>query len=227
MTRIARAFARRFRELLTQLGARDRDKGIALLFEQAHRLQKSEPLDLPRALARVNIHLAAQVHRFARRSRQSPPEVPRIVCDAGLGGLARWLRAAGCEAFWTQDIGDAELVRQAETLQALIITTDSFLLDRRPIVQARVKALWVPPTLTKLEQLELVRAELDLPETDSRCMTCGGELEAVPKEQYRHSIPPRTYQWVDEYFRCSRCSKLFWQGTHWNRISDRLKNTSA
>ena len=118
-------------------------------------------------------------------------------------------------------------MRQAEVLNALIITTDSFLLDRRAIVRGPVKALWVPPTLTKHEQLELVRAELNLPAGESRCMSCGGELDSVRKVEYRHQIPPKTYRWVNDYFRCARCGQLFWHGTHWDRIKARLENSAT
>ena len=54
-----------------------------------------------------------------------------------------------------------------EKIGATIITNDSPLLERRPIAQGRVRAIWVPPSLTKFEQLRLVRAELDLPESGS------------------------------------------------------------
>jgi uncharacterized protein with PIN domain len=36
-------------------------------------------------------------------------------------------------------------------------------------------------------------------------------------------IPPRTAGWLDEYFVCTRCDRLFWHGTHWQRISARLQ----
>ena len=222
MSRIASAFARRFRELLASLGARDREKGVSILFARAHHHASREDLDLSRGLTRVNIELARKIHAFQQRRHPHPVSLPRIICDAGLGGLARWLRATGCETFWAQDITDAELVRKAESLHALVITTDSFLLDRRAITHGKVKALWVPPTITKHEQLELLRAELNLPSADSRCMRCGGELEQVEKEKHRHLIPPKTFRWVDDYFRCQSCGQLYWHGTHWEKITQKL-----
>lgn len=35
---------------------------------------------------------------------------PRFACDAMLGGLARWLRAAGYDASWQEGITDQELI---------------------------------------------------------------------------------------------------------------------
>ena len=216
---------------MTETGARQLDKGIHWLFQRAHRDTKTNATSLSHALAELNITLAEKLHRLRKRrlnSQDPRSAIPNpkclVFCDAGLGGLARWLRASGCDARWIQDIGDAELVAKAEALGAIVITTDSFLLDRRTIAHGRVRAIWVPPTLTKFEQLRLVRAELDLPEKeiDSRCMRCGGELIPVDKETIRDRIPPRTYAWIDEYWICSRCGQLFWHGTHWQKVTKTL-----
>jgi uncharacterized protein len=224
VSRIQKAFERRFRELLAELGARDRDRGVRWLFAHGERHKEQR---MAHALAEENICLAEKVHRFRERKGLARGSVvsPIVFCDAGLGGLARWLRALGCDARWVQDITDAELVNQALQLGATIITTDSLLLDRRPIAQGVIRAIWVPPVLTKLEQLRLVRAELDLPVFDSRCMRCGGELRSVDKESARDRIPPKTFRWVNEYYECSGCGQLFWEGTHWQRVTVRLQET--
>jgi uncharacterized protein len=54
-------------------------------------------------------------------------------------------------------------------------------------------------------------------------MSCGGELRRESKETLKDRIPPKTYVWLDEYFVCSNCHKLFWKGTHWERIIARLE----
>lgn len=219
MSRIERAFENRFRQLLTEFGAREREKGVRLLFEKAGASVSNGSMTLSQALARENILLATRKHRF-RPGPGNPP--PRVICDAGLGGLARWLRASGCEAIWIRDITDWELVDAAIRLNAVIATTDSLLLDRRQIKNGEVTAYWVPPSLTKFEQLRLLLAELNLPEADSRCMKCGGELVEIAKEAARERIPPKTYRWIDQYFECAHCGKLFWHGSHWTKIQEKL-----
>jgi uncharacterized protein with PIN domain len=56
-------------------------------------------------------------------------------------------------------------------------------------------------------------------------MACGGALEAVAKDTVRERIPPRTAAWKDEYFLCAACGRLFWKGTHWERIERRLRES--
>ena len=44
---------------------------------------------------------------------QESSSVPRLACDAMLGGLARWLRAAGHDTFWQEGIDDGALIHLA------------------------------------------------------------------------------------------------------------------
>jgi uncharacterized protein with PIN domain len=74
-----------------------------------------------------------------------------------------------------------------------------------------------------LEQLTLVFGELELGPRDSRCMSCGGELRQVDKEAACARIPPKTYRWRNEFFECAKCGKIFWHGTHWEKIVTRLR----
>ena len=32
--------------------------------------------------------------------------------------------------------------------------------------------------------------------------------------------------WLAEYFRCQGCGQLFWHGTHWKDIQEKLSSTS-
>jgi uncharacterized protein with PIN domain len=148
-------------------------------------------------------------------------------CDAGLGGLARWLRAAGYAAAWQPDIDDNELLREARTISATILTTDSMLMERRVLRDRILPAFWLPPTLRIPEQLALVFREFALTTRTARCMSCSGELRRVEKEILRERIPPKTYRWLEEFFVCSRCNRLFWRGTHWTRIQQQLKRVAA
>ena len=105
----------------------------------------------------------------------------------------------------------------------MLLTTDSLLMERRVLRDGEIPAFWVSPALTMLEQLTAVLLELRLSLGEPRCMNCGGELRMIEKEKARDRIPPKTYRWLDEYFVCKRCDKLFWHGTHWQKIEQRLQ----
>jgi uncharacterized protein with PIN domain len=220
MSRIRKAYETRFRWLLQQVRARRLDQGVQWLVAHAQTLSTQEKIPLSEALTRVFEDLAMKP-AFAKI--EPAPVAIHFFCDAGLGGLARWLRAAGYEARWEAGIDDDVLLQEARKLSATLLTTDSMLMERRLLRDRIIPSLWLPPTLTIAEQLALVFREFRLTVRTPRCMACGGELRRGDKESLREQIPPRTYRWLDEYFVCTRCGKLFWHGTHWARIRARLR----
>src|SRR2546425_174727 len=222
MGRIREAYESKFRALLGQVGARRENEGVAWLTKQAERLSGPLHTSPERSLEHVYQRLSDQVEAFSSRrplAQVSPQREARqrFLCDAGLGGLARWLRAAGYEAIWKPHIDDDVLLQEARHFSATILTTDSILMERRLLRDRIIPALWLPPTLTIPGQLALVFRDFGLTVGEPRCMSCGGDLRRADKEALRERIPPKTYRWLDEYFVCSRCDKLFWRGTHWCR----------
>lgn len=210
--------------LLRSVGARQLDKGVRWLNAKADSLQSALGLSEAAALQRVHERLVAKLPSRSRKIADAPC---RFYCDAGLGGLARWLRGAGYEAFWESGIDDVELLRRAQETDTVVLTTDSMLMERRLLRDGVVPALWLPPTLTIPEQLAAVFREFNLELLEPRCMSCGGELRRGDKATLRDRIPPRTYRWLDAYFVCTRCHKLFWHGTHWLRIRKSLEQIAA
>jgi uncharacterized protein with PIN domain len=145
-------------------------------------------------------------------------------CDCGLGGLARWLRAAGYDARFWPSIADSDLVTETIHSSAVLLTTDEPLMKRAAVTWGVVPALLVPLDVGKHRQFAFVSQRLSLPHRSPKCMACGGSLTMVDKESVRERIPPRTFPWIDDYYECSRCRKLFWPGTHWQRVIQQLSS---
>jgi uncharacterized protein with PIN domain len=227
MSRIEKAYEHRYRELLLgRFGARRLDQGVEWLLQRAEQLKKQQGLSPTDALTRVARDLAAKT--LKTRHPACDGNNIRFFCDSGLGGLARWLRGCGYDAFWEPSIDDFELLQKAQKLSATVLTTDSLLMERRVVRDHVIPALWLPPTLSIPEALAFVFHEFGLKTREPRCMSCGGELRRESKERLKDKIPPKTFKWLDEYFVCSRCGKLFWRGTHWHKIENELhKMTSA
>jgi uncharacterized protein with PIN domain len=144
-----------------------------------------------------------------------------------LGGLARWLRAAGYDADWRVHIADPELVRLARRDGRFLLSSDTGIFKIGIVRDGEVPALRVPHGLTIHEQLAHVLKALGLPLRAPRCMACGGALHEIPREQARERVPPRTFAWAERYWQCERCGRLFWHGSHWQRIAERLRDLGA
>src|SRR5258708_452047 len=77
----------------------------------------------------------------------------QFACDAMLGGLARWLRAAGYDSSWKADVGDWELVRLSLREGRILLSSDTGIFRIGIVRDAEVPALFVPHGLSKQEQL--------------------------------------------------------------------------
>src|SRR5215475_5231022 len=136
MGRIQGAYEQKFRQLLAQLGARRIEQGIEWLNHKARAIGAEKQIPVERTFEGVYRHLRVQLDGHCARTHKScgsSPQLPpkRFICDVGLGALARWLRASGYEARWTQDISDEDLIKEAQRSSAFLLTTDSGLMERR------------------------------------------------------------------------------------------------
>ena len=147
---------------------------------------------------------------------------PSFFCDAMLGGLARWVRAAGYDAAFEHGIDDGDLIGRASSEGRIILSCDGGLFERNVITSGEVPALFVPRGLDKFEQLRFVLHQGDLPLRRPRCMGCGGRLIEVPKHAAAAEAPPLAFRRCEKFWRCDRCGKLLWSGTHWLRITKKL-----
>jgi hypothetical protein len=132
MGRIEDGFRRRFRELLARVQPRRLEFGVELLMGRARERAARQGLaevdaftrlyeeTRTRVVKRVKLMAACQVIPQAA----ARVTAPRFLCDGSLGGLARWLRAAGYEADVSPLAGDA-LVREARIAGVILLATDA------------------------------------------------------------------------------------------------------
>jgi len=216
--RIEAGWRERFRRTLAKVGPRRLAFGVDLLMRRADELCARE--DVPLAEARLRVYEFTR-WRVARRLEKTgacvvDPTSGRdaFACDRSLGGLARWLRAAGYRA----DVMSTEQAKDAARAGAVALTTDTGVLAGTDALAL----LWIPPGLAPPRQMGLVLRDLGLSARAARCMACGGVPSAVPREAVAERIPPRTARWRDAYAVCAGCGRLLWEGTHWERIAARI-----
>jgi hypothetical protein len=228
-SRIEDGYREKFRTLLARVRPKRLQFGVDLLMGRARRLAEQEGVPFATALARLYEFTRWRVQRRLDVTGactvvlDDEDAVPRFLCDTSLGGLARWLRAAGYEAEWLRDVAGDALIATAAERGSVLLTTDSRLWDRRAVRDGHVKAQWISCHQDPADQAGVVLRDLGLGLRQPRCMACGGPLAEVAKDDVRERIPPRTALWKDEYFVCAGCGKLFWRGTHWERIAARLE----
>jgi uncharacterized protein len=78
------------------------------------------------------------------------------------------------------------------------------------------------PHLPLEDQLRLVVEHFGLIRRQSRCMVCSGGLDTIPREVVSGRVPSSVLRDHERFFLCQDCGRVFWHGSHWQRISDRL-----
>ncbi len=144
-----------------------------------------------------------------------------LVCDAMLGGLARWLRFAGFDVLFDPEMDDGELADLARHEGRWLVTRDRDLASRSG---PRVVRLLSPGLDGQVEEL-LRRLPLVASEDRffSRCSRCNGRLRDLPRSEATHRVPPFVAVHADRFSVCTSCGRVYWPGTHHARILARLR----
>jgi len=159
------------------------------------------------------------------RLREAPLRRVRFVADAHLGRLARYLRLLGFDTLYENDLGDPELAAIAKREGRILLSRDRALLDGPGLTHG----LWVPSTRPR-EQVAQVVERLDLyrllrPFT--RCTICNGLLAEVEKAEIAGELPERVLRVFDAFWRCQGCGRLYWQGSHYQRLQALVEQIAA
>jgi len=143
-------------------------------------------------------------------------ETRRFIADAMLGRLARWLRILGIDTAYEADIEDAELVRRALAERRTILTCD------RPLrEQWRVEDILVLDCWAVMEQLREVVRRFGLQghiRLFSRCSCCNAPLREASVQDAAERAPEYVLRNTEEFQRCPSCGRVYWEGSHTERI---------
>ncbi len=150
------------------------------------------------------------------RVRPRPLRDPRFVLDTHLGRLAAYLRMMGFDALYRNHAADEDLARISRDEHRILLTRDVGLLKRSAVSHGH----YVRETNARRQIAEIMRRFdlASLAKPFRRCLRCNALLERVPKEQVAASLPPRTAEFYDEFFRCTGCGRIYWKGGHYRRM---------
>ncbi|WP_018478693.1 Mut7-C RNAse domain-containing protein [Pontibacter roseus] len=140
----------------------------------------------------------------------------RFVLDVHLGTLARSLRLLGFDTVYHNNLTDAEISGIAEEERRIVLTRDVNLLKHKAIPAG----YWLRSQHTEEQLAEVVKRFRLLKQLKpfSRCLVCNGEILEVPKVDVLEQLPPKTRLYFDEFFQCSTCRRVYWKGSHYERM---------
>lgn len=152
----------------------------------------------------------------------------KFVADRMLGRLSRWLRLFGYDTLEIkkQENEDDLLLELAEKEDRILISRDALLI--RKAIKKGLGAYDVQSPRI-MEQLFEMQSQFNLsfePKMD-RCTLCNSlirkidpsEIELLKTKEYVHPerLEKRTELWI-----CDNCGQVYWQGSHWKNILQRV-----
>jgi uncharacterized protein with PIN domain len=147
----------------------------------------------------------------------SPVKPVTFVIDLHLGKLARRLRQLGFDCLYQNDFSDAEIMHLSFDQQRIILTRDRGILRHRQVVHGYlVRSDQVDKQLREVvgryQLFDQIRAW-------RRCLACNGLLEIVEKAAILDRLQPLTRRYYHDFRRCRDCNRLYWQGSHFEKIN--------
>lgn len=151
----------------------------------------------------------------------------RLIADAMLGKLAKWLRVLGFDVSYERRIEDQVLVCRAKIEGRDILTRDRHLVQRRWGHSIRFIVIEADHWPNQVRQ---VLRELGRPprkQVLSRCLRCNEPLNSFRRKEAVARVPPYVHRTQKRFFQCPSCRRIYWRGTHQKRILYRLKKLLA
>lgn len=167
-------------------------------------------------------HVEGSYQRMANNtsSDRLQPQPQKLLVDGMLGRLARWLRILGYDTVFERKADDWTLIHLARAEGRLLLTRDRQLATRRI----------VPTLLIESEELAAqvrqVIAVLGPSPTGafSRCPVCNQRLMPLSHNKARDRVPAHVHRTQGKFCLCPECDRVYWQGTHWDRMKEILNN---
>jgi hypothetical protein len=144
--------------------------------------------------------------------------------DGMLARLGKYLRALGYDTLSSPLFGDA-LFGRAETEGRIVITARSTVPEH---FSGRVLHVRSEPVE---RQIAGIFASLDITPARERvltiCLECNVETRDVPLQEVRTRVPLGVQEKVSSYRTCPSCNRVYWWGSHADRIVERLEESGV
>lgn len=157
----------------------------------------------------------------------------KLLVDAMLGKLARFLRIFGYDTVYANDlekiyhltpVPDEKLKDYAKENNRIILTKDYEFYRK---LKDKCIYLEGEGVYNYLKQLKFkLNLDYNFKMENARCSICNSPLKKVIDKKFlSNEILSETYKNYDEFYQCidSKCKKVFWKGSHIIDIIQRLK----
>jgi uncharacterized protein with PIN domain len=191
-------------------------------------LVSGKPVDFSYVLnenAAVEVHSVNFTQSGLEARRLQSQGIKKFAVDGHLGTLARNLRLLGLDVFYMNTAEDRQLLEVMQREDRALITR-----DRRLLMHSIVEHGYCPRSDDGEEQTIEVLRRFDLESAIApftRCLDCNAQLETVEKKDVIERLEPLTKIYYQDFRRCPGCGKVFWGGSHFDKLRMRVEEMRA
>lgn len=160
-----------------------------------------------------------------QRLHAKPLRNPKFVLDVHLGTLAKYMRMFGFDTKYQNDFLDKLIIEISLREKRTVLTRDLGILKQKKLTHGYYVRNTKP-----VKQIEEVIGRFDLKNVIkefSRCVRCNTVLRPIEKEKVINEIPPKVRIAHSEFFYCTVCKKIYWKGTHCDKMKVLIEKMKA
>lgn len=145
----------------------------------------------------------------------------KFLADIMIGKLAKWMKICGFDVIYAgniKDIKKKEIENVCLNESRILLTRDTGYLKQNKIKYLFIKSNYIHEQLREVFNHFNLKAE----NLFQRCLICNMPIINIDKENIKDKVPPYVYQTQSFFSTCPSCNRIYWCGTHYQRMKDRL-----
>ena len=143
-----------------------------------------------------------------------------FACDNMLGRLAKWLRLFGYDTYYNKNLSFGELLFTAIKEKRVVFTRRHRFPSLSNVNIFKISSEILEKQIEELVEHFGIKTSVKF----SRCSICNNPLIKIEKEFVKSYVPTYTYITHNKFYKCNKCDKIYWKGTHLNRAEEFLKS---
>jgi len=148
-------------------------------------------------------------------------EGQKLVADAMLVKMARWLRLFGVSVKEIKYKNDKMILAYVKRNDATLLTCDrtAYQMARK----RRIGCIFIPNMDFDHQLAYVFKALGRAPKINRlRCTLCNRQIMPISKSFAKsHNTPANALRQNNKFYYCSACKKIYWHGSHWVHIRKR------
>ena len=142
-----------------------------------------------------------------------------------MGKLAKWLRMMGYDTLFFSGDNDSRMIAQAQKEDRVVLTKDTQIMRRRVVANGQIKTILIESDKPETQMQQVVTTLNLNPQFKpfSLCLECNQLLLEKSQHQVKDLVPPYVFQTQVQYMECPTCHRIYWRGTHWQAMTEKLE----